>query len=631
MSHFHICFDLTESSFAESHNFGEIDIRGQYPIDDVFCHEDKKSYLRYYHQEIRENDYILYHPYQDHDVCVMCSGVIDNLSELNTLWTGNASDNVCTVIYRGYALEGEAFIKRIYGDYAIIIIDYKQDRLLAFRDPLAKRTLYYRVESSQIHLSSLVSLIASEDEAEDEFWLLGNLAIPGTRSSIEADRTAVEVVKQVLPGYCLMFDSEGNHLQAFWKPEWVEAVRYRNRRQAYEAFYNLYKEAVECRVSKDTSAIMLSSGLDSMSIAAMVDSLDSVKKIDAYTYVPAYELGEEALKRQFRYIVNDEGSTVKEALTHMHKIVPHFWDGIEDDPVENIDEQVTLYEQPYKVVAASYWIENLYKRASRNGCKIVLSGQFGNTTISYGDWMNVCQQLLKEKKYPSYLSFIHRFGVESRVGRKRLLNMSIKNYVYSQESADYRRYEEHIDTELSRKHFIFDHIEKKAPEGAYKNHQEFMMKSLHHTILTQIGEMDFKLASKYGMISRDPTMDLRVIEFFLGMPDEYFYYKGTDRAFVRLALKDIMPDVIIKDQWHRGIQNADWPIRLAKSNVDWLQIVKEVHASEAVNKYYNEAYIIKIINRLESDESYHEDGDFLQQLISMFVFYKYVTNKYRQG
>jgi asparagine synthase (glutamine-hydrolysing) len=56
---------------------------------------------------------------------------------------------------------------------------------------------------------------------------------------------------------------------------------------------------------------------------------------------------------------------------------------------------------------------------------------------------------------------------------------------------------------------------------------------------------------------RDPTADVRLLEFCLATPTEQFLRDGTPRALARRALAGRLPKLVLEER-RRGLQVADW-------------------------------------------------------------------------
>src|SRR5207249_2791570 len=61
----------------------------------------------------------------------------------------------------------------------------------------------------------------------------------------------------------------------------------------------------------------------------------------------------------------------------------------------------------------------------------------------------------------------------------------------------------------------------------------------------------------WGVDLRDPTADVRLIEFCLSVPTEQFFRDGVNRALARRALADRLPPAVVEEQ-RKGYQGVDW-------------------------------------------------------------------------
>ena len=60
---------------------------------------------------------------------------------------------------------------------------------------------------------------------------------------------------------------------------------------------------------------------------------------------------------------------------------------------------------------------------------------------------------------------------------------------------------------------------------------------------------------------RDPTADVRLLEFCLAVPTEHFLSDGNQRALAKHALADRLPKLVLEEP-RRGLQAADWHEKL---------------------------------------------------------------------
>ncbi len=158
------------------------------------------------------------------------------------------------------------------GDYSIATVHPSPSPLAlrAWRDPLGVRLLYYVNSGGMIAVSNTIEAL---------------LALPGVNGAVHHDtvsqwlttgfpgdrtRTWYADVRSVLPGQLLCVSRDGAMtLGAPWRPPDAPTIRYRNARDYPAHFLDVLNEAVRARLRTDRTAIFMSGGLDSTSIAAV--------------------------------------------------------------------------------------------------------------------------------------------------------------------------------------------------------------------------------------------------------------------------------------------------------------------------------------------------------------------------
>jgi asparagine synthase (glutamine-hydrolysing) len=82
---------------------------------------------------------------------------------------------------------------------------------------------------------------------------------------------------------------------------------------------------------------------------------------------------------------------------------------------------------------------------------------------------------------------------------------------------------------------------------------------------------------------RDPTADVRLIEFCLAMPTEQFLRDGLPRALARRTLADRLPKQVLEEP-RRGLQLADWHEDLTAARDGVADEIDRLEACEAASK-----------------------------------------------
>jgi asparagine synthase (glutamine-hydrolysing) len=112
---------------------------------------------------------------------------------------------------------------------------------------------------------------------------------------------------------------------------------------------------------------------------------------------------------------------------------------------------------------------------------------------------------------------------------------------------------------------------------AYRPWKDGLAPRLHLAQLTDPGNGHKACLGALQVDSRDPTSDVRLLEFCFAVPTEQFLRDGTPRALARRALADRLPKQVLEET-RAGLQVADWHKDLAAARDD---VVDELDRLEA--------------------------------------------------
>jgi asparagine synthase (glutamine-hydrolysing) len=199
-------------------------------------------------------------------IAVVFDGRLDNRDDLHAHLGlgGRLSD--CRLVLEAFARWGEDAPARLLGDFAIILWDGASRRLLAARDHMGVRPLYFS-ERSQ-------SVLCATDVAQ----LLAHPAVAAAPcEAVVADYLANQVrndaatlyrdVRRVPAGHVLIADARGVRLRAYWRPEPRTAIRYRRDSEYADHCRELILRSVSARLrARRPAAALLSGGIDSSSV-----------------------------------------------------------------------------------------------------------------------------------------------------------------------------------------------------------------------------------------------------------------------------------------------------------------------------------------------------------------------------
>lgn len=173
------------------------------------------------------------------------------------------------LIIERYLEHDTAGFRDVVGDFAVVLWDTRAHRLVAVRDALGVKTLFYQRTGNRLVVGSHLECFES---ARYDRSFLGDMLL-GLRRGTE--RTVFADVTRLLPGTSLTADALGVRTRRYWDPaEFVAADAVPSEREAIAEFRRLFREAVLAQLDDGVSTwAQLSGGLDSSSVVAMAQGL----------------------------------------------------------------------------------------------------------------------------------------------------------------------------------------------------------------------------------------------------------------------------------------------------------------------------------------------------------------------
>ena len=218
----------------------------------------------------------------DPAVCSVSVGEIFNLQELALELSGSCRryPEEDDFLVDGYRRWDENLLARLDGAFAAALWDQRKCKLILFCDRRSDVSLYYRVNADGIVFSSSLSLLAGQGaeidrQAAKEFLRFLYIAPP---------RTIYANIQRLEPGHYLAVEHGRAVLQKLPSPlpSWSSINLNRMAEdEVVGTFDDLLKDSARRRVSGRRVGMLLSSGIDSATLAAVCQNFAS--EIIAYT------------------------------------------------------------------------------------------------------------------------------------------------------------------------------------------------------------------------------------------------------------------------------------------------------------------------------------------------------------
>lgn len=173
-------------------------------------------------------------------------------------------------IATAWSAEGVAAVERLAGAYAAVCIDRDGARAVAVRSAGGERPLFVRDGAGAAFASEPKQCAAAPPgpPPPDVEAALDLVAL----NFEQPERTCYSGVRRLLPGTWVELRADERRERRFWRPSDIAASRRVGAREAPRAFARLLEQAVARRL-RPGSAVLLSGGLDSGSVAAVASSL----------------------------------------------------------------------------------------------------------------------------------------------------------------------------------------------------------------------------------------------------------------------------------------------------------------------------------------------------------------------
>jgi len=480
------------------------------------------------------------------------------------------------LLLRAWLRWGKSCLDRIVGDYAFALYEVGARKLTLVRDCMGQRPLFFSQQGERVDFASMPGGLLTLPQLRQGLNFRA-LALTVADLPREDDSTYFQDVQKVLPGQIVSFSPLGRRALDFWQPS-LDELRLKGLEDYIEAYRDVLDEAVGSRLRRLSGPIAahLSSGLDSSAVATTAARLKrSSDQIIAFTAAPRSGFREPSLRGRF---ANESDLAAHTASMHAmrHEVVRTRGSGL-----SLIKTLVATSQEPACNILNQDWFWSIEQRARDMGCRVLLTGEYGNATLHAGGlrvlahWIDSHQWIMwwNEARCASQRADISWRGI--------LLNSFERWLPQAARQALYRRF---LDVEArSRSAFMTetwmrslgDRIETGFLPDRSGSYAEHRLRSLRRS---DYGTLLKGSLARHGIDSRSPLADRRVVEFGLRLPPEQMFFGGVSQPLARRALSDRVPHEVLNAQ-ARGYQSADWFENIDPGEVR--SLTEEIAASPA--------------------------------------------------
>jgi asparagine synthase (glutamine-hydrolysing) len=106
----------------------------------------------------------------------------------------------------------------------------------------------------------------------------------------------------------------------------------------------------------------------------------------------------------------------------------------------------------------------------------------------------------------------------------------------------------------------------------------------------------------FGVQTRNPTGDVRLVEFCLSLPEDQHRHDGVPRSLIQRAMKDFLPPDVLGNR-RRGVQAADWLERAKADQARMLDELTRIEHSELASSALDLERIRELVQRLHETDA----------------------------
>lgn len=469
------------------------------------------------------------------------------------------------VLLYAYEEYGEDCPKYLNGMFAFAIWDTQQKKLFCARDRLGQKPFYYGLQQNTFCFASEIKGLWAMDFFErhpDQAALQEYL----TFQMLLDDKTMFQGIYKLLPGHSLVYRPENNTVKTgkYWDIDylWIE-----DQPESYfvERLRELLEDSIRIQVRADVPVgAYLSGGLDSSAITCLMTKLASPNAAPLKTFTGAFKEGRQYDESPYARIVSTH------AGTDYHETIP-----TASDFIQSIRHIIYHMDEP----AAGPGVFPQYRVAqdASKHVKVILGGQGGDEIFSGYARYQLCQledclrALIREKGDKSshiaalasiapnlsmleqYVPMMKNFWSDGLFDSQEKRYYSLMN-----RSGDFKDvlHPEFLTAETA----IFDKFSAlfyASNATTFLERMQYFDLKVHLQGLCQV---DDRTNMAWGLESRSPLMDYRILELVAATPPAIKFNHGTAKHLLRTACQEVIPPAIYqrKDKMGFPVPLSSW-------------------------------------------------------------------------
>lgn len=600
-----------------------MDNLAQFPANDLKAWTDNNIFLGCLSQWITPESIGEPLPFFDHErqLAITADAIIDNRDELfDLLQVDKAFRKTMPdsqLILLSYLKWGNESPKYLVGDFAFMIWDKRKNKLFGARDYVGYRTLYYYHQHHHFAFCTTINALLTLPytvKQLDENWLAQYIAISGTIDTVDAASTPYRHIEQVPPAHSISLIGNKLTLSRYTSLSDRESIKLKSNEEYIEAFQEVFTKAVKSRLrTHHNIGSQLSGGLDSGAVVGFAAKAlkEERKTLHTFSYIPLSNFTDFTPKQ----LLANESPYINSTVNYVGGIKQHYHDFNDRNSYTDIDDLMESLEMPYKYFENSFWLKGMFEKAHEQGIGVLLNGDRGNFSVSWGSAIEYYSILLKRFKWVKLLQELNCYSQTVGGARLRMLpDIAKVSFPFIKEMLPkeaIRQLTKVINLEFADRTDVYSKLKDHGidetgwfPRLGITNERKQILEDIYPW--NTGNALTCKLSLRYSLWKRDPTNDIRVVRFCLSLPEDQFVQNGMDRALIRRATEGYLPDNVRLNQRVRGVQGIDWIYRMTLEDRDsFLNELQVMVKDPIIQNYLNVQVLVSSLAKIK--ENFHPE------------------------
>jgi asparagine synthase (glutamine-hydrolysing) len=460
------------------------------------------------------------------------------------------ASTLCKNLLDQYLRYGPSLVESYSEDFAYVIWDQQQHKVVASVDAFASRPLYYAwLDSCLIYSFHLPELIFAlkQTPPQRQSAILNYCHT----SNFHPNHSFYEGIEKLGPGQSLSW-----HLGQPPKRQQHQCLRESSiehpdsPEQWVDRFKNTFMSAVSKRTHISKTGCCLSGGLDSSSITAMHHHLVQ-KPVDAISW--QFPKGSEGDETIYQNLISSRG------ICQIHPVMSE-----QLDAIGHLNHWIEQMVEPFWF-PNQYLHQGSYQQAQKLGLKFLLDGMDGDVVVSHGVELPLKYfrkaQLIKSMEALKALGDTFGYPPSTLFKRlilKELIHPSLLNF-RNQNLSNHSSID-NLGAFLLCDIKTTNHQDGKILDPLAMVHKDYLTQhavNIFDPFNSYIMEAQQRQARPYGLQIAYPFFDLDLCKLCLKMPDQLKISQGQTRWVLRQSMDGLLPP---KVQWRKQKSSLGGPL-----------------------------------------------------------------------